>query len=80
MLCCAVLCCAGLVQAEWQEREKRAKEMDKKRQQSIRRLSGDHSANIETILDTLPAEKKTTISRRLSQRKQSISVSRRASM
>ena len=68
------------MQAEWQERERKAKEMDKRRQKSFHRLSGDQSTNIEKILETLPAEKKTSISRRLSQRKQSISVSRRASM
>lgn len=54
--------------------------MDKKRRNSFHRLSGDHSTDIEKILETLPVEKKTNISRRLSQRKQSISLSRRASM
>lgn len=67
-------------QAEWHEREKKAKEMDKKRRNSIHRLSGDHSSDIEKILETIPVEKKTTIARRVSQRKQSISLSRRASL
>ena len=79
---CCVLCVVPVLflQAEWHEREKKAKEMEKKKRDSVHRISGDHSSDIEKILETIPVEKKTTIARRASQRKQSISVSRKASM